>query len=261
VRTQFPPPGPEEGDQTHPQWLYHPLPEEYEAVLQDVPRGFWSAVYPVEFSILDAATMEYLTPPPFPVIERAEVKREQLSTGSVQYTLHHFSLGSLGSVYLRKLDEKLTEFGIKPPPMPEVRTRSREEDAALDAEHDPVARDHLHTTFAKKWGDEQEAHYRWRRALQLVLINKFLGRLEEERNWVAAFPNPNATALPSEAQRFSWRYAEDRWLWEQVNVHGKLLRHVFQEWKDRAAHRDLNDPYDTAKKVIQKGRKDKGDKN
>jgi hypothetical protein len=106
----------------------------------------------------------------------------------------------------------------------------------------------------KRHKAEQEAHYRWRRAEQALVIAGFLNRLEEERQWVARIQTSGGRAAPADANKLPWRHAEDLWLWTQVNVEGFRLGQVFEEWKQRAAHRNLKDPWESAKKIVQKGR-------
>jgi hypothetical protein len=247
----MPRPTTDERDEADPTWIDRPLPENLEQALKAVGRGSWSEVYPVEFSVIDAATFEYL---PSLAEGFEKINRQQLTSGSVQYTLWAEGIGSLGAVRVRKLDERLTELTFQDPPRPERRPPTQEEQHAVGQITDQHERDRAIIANEKRRRAEQDAHHRWRRAWHAVLVKGFLQRLREERDWIATFPETGGRAAPADTYRRQWRHAEDRWLWEQVNVAGIPLRQVLDEWKQKAAHRGLRAPEETARKIVTKDR-------
>jgi len=241
-------------DMADPGWLDRPLPDELEAALHSSGRGGWSIIYPVEFSIVDAATMEYLPPLMNGLAE--DIERQQLTLGSVRYTITDSNLGSLGAIRLRKVSNEQTEVTIEPPPKPGRRPPTEEERAVAQAQPDKTAFYQALRENDKRRQSEQAAHWRWRQATQAAIIRFFLERFDEEQEWLEkAEKKTQPSVSPAEAHRLPWRYPEDRWLWEQVNIESRRLKTVFQEWQQRAQDRDLDNFYETAKKIVQKGRK------
>jgi len=170
-------------DITDASWAERTLRPELEAALHQVPHD--SQHLAIEFSVLDAAVERYLR---LRLPGSLEVERKILTTGSVIYRLHHDVLGPLGTVSLRKLDDKVTEFSVEHPPRPRLAPETREESKYLfRPEDDPGTeeQDETYRQASKQRKKEQEAHHRWRRAQQAALILNLFQHLNQEQGWVS----------------------------------------------------------------------------
>lgn len=182
-----------------------------------------------------------------------DIQREQLTSGSVRYSITDETLGPLGAIRLRKVSDEQTEITIEPPPQPGRRPPTDEVRAMIKELTDIDARRQAISENDKLRRNEQVTHHRWRQATQAAIIQGFIDRFETEREWLEQADEGGCPIASPTVLRF--KFNEDTWLWEQVNVHARRLKTVYQEWEKRAADRKLDNPYETAKKIVQKGPK------
>lgn len=104
--------------------------------------------------------------------------------------------------------------------------------------------------------------------MQAAVVLGFLDRFLKEQEWLRKTAKEEQPTISAAAPHF--RFEEDRWLWEEVNLRGRPLREAWPEWKQKVRSRPLGSArkiadehesyYASAKKIVQKGRKGKLEK-
>ncbi|MDP9314132.1 MAG: hypothetical protein M3R24_25175 [Chloroflexota bacterium] len=184
----------ENQDITNPAWLDRLLPDEYQRALDSMGCYGHGEIHDIAFDVLDAAIQEYLEPPMRGVLENLHAERP--SPGSVRYILHNRDIGPLGSVRLRKLDDRLSELTFDMPPEPIKRPPSIEDQIEAAQQPDQQAYRAFIRAAEKRYKAEQAAHFKWRCALRNVVIIGFLNRWDEERNALSTLVKPAEHAQP-----------------------------------------------------------------
>lgn len=223
------------------QWSERAMPDELQQALLRVPYANWSLIYMAPFGMLDAMIARYLAAldPDLAAAERLAV-----ANGSTCYTLCHALAGPLGEIYLYELAEDRTELYVEIPPRPPKRAPTEQERAFVRAQADREARALAIRAINQQRQADQEAHYRWRRALQAVILLRFFARFEQER--LAAAQG----GVPARGQGGRPRKLSNTWAYQQVHELGRDQRRVFREWLDMEDNAQLADPHDSFKKAI-----------
>jgi hypothetical protein len=169
------------GNHSVPLWLRFPLSASLEEALQQFEGTAKTQAFAASLDVVDAAIHARLMPGVHWQGSGDSLPREQLTPGSVRYTMLDADVGELGTVTIRMLDQQRTLLQFDHSPMPDPRPRTAEEQRAIDALGLGIWKEE--TELDEKIEAEQQLHHRWRKAAYAYHILFFLEQFPREQMW------------------------------------------------------------------------------
>jgi hypothetical protein len=169
------------GNHPVPIWLRFPLPIYIEEALQQFEETAKTQAFAASLDVVDAAIHARLMPGAHWQGSGDALLREELTPGSVRYTMLDANVGELGTVTIRMLDQQRTLLQFDHSPMPDPRPRTAEEQRAIDALGLGIWQKELN--LDEKIEAEQQLHHRWCQAVYAHHVLFFLEQFPREQMW------------------------------------------------------------------------------